>query len=146
LWHLFCSLDLKNQEKEMPVSVIKQLETFANFCVEKNKVISKNIANTGTENYRREDVVFKNILSESMSSALKGTESKHFGVSAGDDQSAQNFEVVLDNSNGNNFGANNVDIDKEMAELADNTLKFKFVSKKLGDYYRSIQEVIKGSR
>ncbi|MFA4924068.1 MAG: flagellar basal body rod protein FlgB [Ignavibacteriaceae bacterium] len=130
----------------MPVSVIKQLETFANFCVEKNKVISKNIANTGTENYRREDVVFKNILSESMSPSLKGTESKHFGALASVDQSAQNFEVVLDNSIENISGANNVDIDKEMAELADNTLKFKFVSKMLGDYYRNIQEVIKGSR
>jgi len=130
----------------MSDSVIRQLETFANFCVEKNKVISKNIANMGTENYRREDVVFKNIFSDSMSSAMKATESKHFNSTAADSQDMQNFEVVSDNSNENISGANNVDIDKEMGELAENTLKFKFVSKKIGDHYKNLQEVIRGSR
>jgi len=109
-------------------------------------VISKNIANMGTENYRREDVVFKNIFSDSMSSAMKATESKHFNSTAADSQDMQNFEVVSDNSNENISGANNVDIDKEMGELAENTLKFKFVSKKIGDHYKNLQEVIRGSR
>jgi len=129
----------------MPVSVIKQLETFANFCVEKNKVISKNIANTGTADYRREDIVFKNLLSENMSAQLKETDSKHFGANTVD-TGDQYFERVFDDSPAMNSGANNVDIDKEMAELAENTLKFKFVSKKVGDYYKNLQEVIKGSR
>lgn len=142
-WHSFCVLNLKNREKEMSVSVIKQLETYANYCAEKNKVIGKNIANMGTENYRREDVVFKNILSDSMTSAMKVTERGHFGAST---TGTQNFDIVLDNSNENISGANNVDIDNEMAELAENTLKFKFVSKKLGDYYRNLQEVIRGNR
>jgi flagellar basal-body rod protein FlgB len=100
----------------------------------------------GTENYRREDVVFNNIFSESMSSALKATESKHINASAVDGQGMQNFEVVSDDSNENISGVNNVDIDKEMGELAENTLKFKFVSKKMGDYYKELQEVIRGSR
>lgn len=130
----------------MPGSVIKQLETFADFCVEKNKVISKNIANTQTANYRREDIVFKNVLSESMSATLKGSERKHFGAQGSEGGDSQNFERVLDNSTELNSGVNNVDIDKEMAELAENTLRFKFVSKKLGDYYKNLQEVIKGSR
>ncbi len=129
----------------MPVSVIKQLETFADFCVEKNKVISKNIANSGTANYRREDIVFKNVLSESMSASLKGTESEHFGAQVNPSRN-DNFERVFDNSTEANPGENNVDVDKEMAELAENTLRFKFVSKKLGDYYKNLQEVIKGSR
>lgn len=129
----------------MPVSVIKQLETFADFCVEKNKVISKNIANSGTANYRREDIVFKNVLSESMSASLKGTESEHLGAQVNSSRN-DNFERVFDNSTVANPGENNVDVDKEMAELAENTLRFKFVSKKLGDYYKNLQEVIKGSR
>jgi len=129
----------------MPVSVIKQLETFANFCVEKNKVISKNIANSGTANYRREDIVFKNVLSETMSTSLKGTENGHLGAQVGPSRD-ENFEKVFDNSSEANPGENNVDVDKEMAELAENTLRFKFVSKKLGDYYKNLQETIKGSR
>lgn len=130
----------------MSVSTIKQLETFANFCVEKNKVISKNIANMGTENYRREDVVFKNILSESISSAMKGTDGKHFGTVSGAENTNADFEIVTDKNNENSNGVNNVDVDQEMSELAENTLKYKFVSKKLGDYYKNLQEVIRGSR
>ncbi len=41
-------------------------------------------------------------------------------------------------------GVNNVDIDKEMSELAANALLFRFSSKKIGDYYRGLQNVIKG--
>jgi len=127
----------------MPVSPIKQLETYANYCVEKNKVISKNIANAGTENYRREDIAFKNVLSESMNSTLKESEAKHFGAVSG---SSENFETIIDNDASVNSGVNNVDIDREMSDMAENTLRFKFVSKKLGDYYKSMQEAIRGTR
>ena len=41
-------------------------------------------------------------------------------------------------------GSNNVNIEREMSELAENTLRFKFASKKVGEYYRSMQNVIKG--
>jgi hypothetical protein len=41
-------------------------------------------------------------------------------------------------------GINNVNIEKEMSELAENTLRYKFASRKVGDYYRTLQKVIKG--
>ena len=41
-------------------------------------------------------------------------------------------------------GVNNVDIDKEMSDLAENSLSFKFASRRIGDYFKLIQEVIKG--
>ena len=46
----------------MQSSGIKTLEKFIDYCAVKNKVISKNIANIGTENYRRQDVDFKTCL------------------------------------------------------------------------------------
>jgi flagellar basal body rod protein FlgB len=41
-------------------------------------------------------------------------------------------------------GANNVNIDHEMAELAKNQIRFKFASKLLGDSFRGLQKSIRG--
>lgn len=124
----------------MPVSSIKLLENLISFCSEKNKVISKNIANVGTENYRREDITFKSVLDENIS-AIKQTNSKHL---SGTNPSGISYEHVTDNSNTFDSGINNVDIDREMFELAENSLQFKFASKKISSYYKGIQAVIKG--
>ena len=126
----------------MSGSNIKLIENFIDYCSAKNKVLSRNIANIGTENYQREDVYFKDALNAQMPS-LRMTETKHF-KSITDDSSDQPFEFKIDKSAEKLSGANNVDIDTEMAELADNTIKFKFAARKLNMYFRNLQEVIKG--
>ncbi|MBI1938192.1 MAG: flagellar basal body rod protein FlgB [Ignavibacteriales bacterium] len=124
-------------------SSVKLLQNLLGYCAEKNKVISRNIANVGTENYKREDLVFKNLFDENVNSFLKTSESKHI-TSAGSGNQESGFEIVYDNNENALSGINNVSIEREMTELAENTLRFKFASKKVGEYYRSIQNVIKG--
>jgi flagellar basal-body rod protein FlgB len=123
----------------MAATNIRVLEDFIDYCSLRNKVISKNIANIGTQNYKREDVVFKDLLNDNMSS-LKTTDPKHFGQV---DFESENT-IKVDNSKDMASGVNNVNIDEEMAELAKNTLQFKLASKKLGDYFKILQGVIKG--
>ena len=60
----------------MPTSV-KLLQNLLDYCAVKNKTIAKNISNIGTENYKREDVVFKNLLDENVNSFLKTSDGKH---------------------------------------------------------------------
>jgi len=124
----------------MHSSGIKSLEKFIDYCSTKNKVISKNIANIGTENYKRQDVDFKSILSENMGQ-MKATNSKHLKLP---ENNKPEFEISKDNSLDNVSGVNNVDIDQEMSELAANSIQFRFASRKIGDYYRGLQNVIKG--
>jgi flagellar basal-body rod protein FlgB len=124
----------------MQSSGIKSLEKFIDYCSTKNKVISKNIANIGTENYKRQDVDFKSILSENMGQ-MKATNQKHLKLNQ---NNKPNFEITKDNSLDNVSGVNNVDIDQEMSELAANSIQFRFASRKIGDYYRNLQNVIKG--
>ena len=124
----------------MQSSAIKSLEKFIDYCSVKNKVISKNIANIGTENYKRQDVDFKTILSNNMGQ-LKATNSKHLMLP---EINQPEFEISKDKSLDNLSGVNNVDIDKEMSELAANSIQFRFTSRKIGDYYRNLQNVIKG--
>ena len=126
----------------MPQSTIKLLENFSSYCALKNKVIANNIANVGTENYKRLDVKFKNLLDENMTANLKTTDPKHISSNSGNNSS--DFEVVEDKSKDNVSGINNVDIDNEMAELATNNLDFNFATKKISDYFKIIQGVISG--
>ncbi|MBA4406884.1 flagellar basal body rod protein FlgB [bacterium] len=127
----------------MPTSV-KLLQNLLDYCAVKNKTIAKNISNIGTENYKREDVVFKNLLDENVNSFLKTTEGKHIANPQAINNQDPKFDHVYDESDNMESGVNNVNIDKEMSELAENTLRYKFASRKVGDYYRSIQSVIKG--
>jgi flagellar basal-body rod protein FlgB len=124
----------------MQSSGIKSLEKFIDYCSTKNKVISKNIANIGTENYKRQDVDFKSVLSENMGQ-IKATNPKHLKLP---ENNKTEFEISKDNSSDNVSGVNNVDIDQEMSELAANSIQFRFASRKIGDYYRNLQNVIKG--
>ncbi len=121
----------------------KSLESLLQYSSVKSKVISENIANIGSKEYQRKDVQFKSMLNNEIQSNIKTTNSKHFGVSevTGKDN---NIEVVADNSDERFSGVNNVDIDKEMSEMAENTLRYKFATKKLGSYYKVLQSVIKG--
>ena len=91
----------------MQSSGIKSLEKFIDYCSTKNKVISKNIANIGTENYKRQDVDFKSILSDNMGQ-MKATNPKHLKLIQND---KPGFEITKDNSLDNVSGVNNVDID-----------------------------------
>jgi len=124
-------------------SSVKLLQNLLNYCSEKNRVIAKNISNIGTENYKRQDVLFKEVLNESTNSIIRTSNQKHLsGIqnSTGGDPS---FEYVEDQSEEMTSGENNVNIEKEMSELAENTLRYKFASQKVGDYYRNLQNVIK---
>jgi flagellar basal-body rod protein FlgB len=125
----------------MGISTIKLLEKFIDYCAERNKVISNNIANIGTENYRRKEISFDKVLDETLNSKIKTTKDKHIKTNLIDQEP---FKIENTKIKDYSSGVNNVDIEKEMADLAENTLLFRFASKKIGDYYRGIQNVIKG--
>jgi len=124
------------------MSQISLLENFISYCSEKNKIISKNIANIGTEGYKREDIEFKNLFQQNINPMIKTTNPKHLTVNSTPNNFS--FEVTKNSSSDNVSGINNVDIDQEMSELAVNSLQFRFAARKIGDYFRGIQNVIKG--
>jgi len=124
------------------MSQISLLENFISYCSGKNKIISKNIANIGTEGYKREDIEFKNLFQQNINPMIKTTNPKHLTVNSTPNNFS--FEVTKNSSSDNVSGINNVDIDQEMSELAVNSLQFRFAARKIGDYFRGIQNVIKG--
>jgi len=128
----------------MPRFETKSLENYLGYLSVKNYTIANNIANMGTENYKREDVKFKDVLDNAINDGgIKLTNNRHIefdGTLAGEKKS---FEIVEDEHVDYFSGKNNVDIDKEMSELAENTIKYKFATKKIGKYYKNLQDVIR---
>lgn len=102
---------------------INLLQSFLNYCADKGKVINQNIANTNTPNYKRHDVDFKAYLSNELSESKSSSTVN------------QNDPVIVEDKN--------VTIEEEMAELAKNTINFKFASKRVSSYYKNLQSVIK---
>jgi len=123
------------------------MENMLDYYSEKNRVASRNIANIGTDGYKRQDVKFKDEFNGSLTNLMKSTDPRHFKLNTEGQPATERtemLEVTEDQSEEKISGVNNVDIDKEMADLASNGIKFKLAAKRTNSYYRSLQNVIKG--
>lgn len=99
---------------------INVLGKAANACWARNEVISNNIANVDTPNYKRKDVQFESYLM----TELVGNGTLDEAV-AGIDLNILNPTVYTDNSAlSNRLDGNNVDKDTEMSSLAQNQIRY----------------------
>lgn len=122
---------------------INELERALNYSSMKQKVISNNIANVDTPNYKSKSVSFKSEFDEALSIAAKRTNDRHFEF-----QSMQNMPFLVEEKQGvtYNHNGNSVDIDKEMADLAKNQIYYNALIEKLNTNFQSLNIVIKGGR
>ena len=126
--------------------VPKLLEKVLDYAALKQKLISKNIANLSTVNYKREDISFDQYLNKNVRGGLQINNPRHIASSEIKAPGQSDFKIEKDRNEENVSGMNNVDIDQEMAEMAQNTLLFKFAARRLNHHYRQLQSVIKGGR
>ena len=112
------------------------------------EVIADNIANVSTPNFKRSDVTFEYQLGRALDSEeyngleAKGTDARHFPFNMPMDyrEVAPTITVDFDTSYRND--KNNVDIDKEMAEEAKNTLRYQMFTQIVNSQYREIKRMI----
>lgn len=118
----------------MPIPSNKTLEKLLDFSAIKQKVIAQNIANADTKNYKRREVEFKEVLENKLniieSSRKRGSD----------------FEVKIDEESAVLSNGNNVNVNQEMADMAKNSIIFKFGAKKINGYYQNLQNVIRGGK
>ena len=112
----------------------------------RHEVISNNIANVNTPNFKRSDVVFESLLAKEMGldedkDRLKmvRTRDKHLPQAISGKVHAM---TRLDDSTTMRVDGNNVDIDVEMADLAKNQIYYSAMAKKLGGHIQGIKNVI----
>lgn len=114
----------------------------------RQKVHAKNIANVNSPHYRPEKVKFEEFFHEH-NEVLKGgqTQSRHIplGASTGDLATPEREDAPVAPHEVYFSGETHVNIDKEMADLAQNQIRFRFASQMIGKYFRGLTQVISGN-
>jgi flagellar basal-body rod protein FlgB len=125
-------------------NTISTLEHALNYSSLKQKVVSQNIANVDTPNYKAKDVSFKASLEQAMGNTIKANRSdrRHFDFSS---RSPVPGISVSKNLNYNENG-NSVDLDKEMADLATNQIYYNALTERINGKFNSLQSVIRGGK
>lgn len=126
-------------------STVGKLEQALNYASLKNQTISNNIANIDTPNYKAKDVSFKNVLTTELDKTfdVKRTHNRHIDFST---NSNSGLRITQNNSTNYNHNGNNVDIDKEMTELAKNQIYYESLIDRMNGKFRSLENVIRGGR
>ncbi len=115
------------------------LGTMMDYRSERNKIITSNIANLDTPDYKPSDYVFKDDLKKAMDVRinLKRTDEKHF-PNALDEISRNDFKKVT--------SEDKVDLDTEMTNLAENHLMYNLTAELLARKFKGIRNVLEGSK
>ena len=124
----------------------KVLEKALDASWKKNEVISHNIANVDTPNYKRKTVKFEEFLEDAInSSKIKGSQTHEKHIPIGYD-SIDNIKIDISTDYSDysmRLDGNNVDIENEMAQLAKNNIKYSTLTQRISGMFKSIKSVIR---
>lgn len=125
-------------------NTFQTLEYALDFSSKRNKLISTNIANVDTPNYKRKDTSFNELLNEKLGQSFqaKQTHVKHIPFQ----NQSYTYKNFIQNNLQYNHNGNNVDMDKEMAQLAKNQIYYQSLVDRLNGKFHDIQTVIRGGR
>ncbi len=120
---------------------IQSLESAVSQTTMKQKVISQNIANVDTPNYKAKQVSFRQSLNSEMNSLQANrTDERHFAFVATQVSSA----IKTKSNTSYQANGNNVDVDSEMTDLAKNQIYYNALMDRLGSKFNTLKTVIRG--
>ena len=118
-----------------------------NFRGERQKVISGNIANLNTPNYKTKDLVFENELNNVQNKAtlkMSRTQGSHFGnvqsISSLPTQKTVEVKGLEEQNDGNN-----VNLDTQMSEMSKNKVLFDAIQASIKKDSRLFRSVVESS-
>ena len=109
------------------------------------KLTASNIANVSTPGYRGQAVDFKKEMEAAVSKkkiAVEITDRRHISPTG----NPKSIKVIERVAGDNSSGVNNVDIDEEMATLAENQILYSYGANMLMRKFNSLKTVIRGRR
>ncbi len=113
------------------------LEKEMELYVARNKAIANNIANIATPGYKTINVTFRNELANAIANSTND-------VQLSEEVKQVEPTIQVDNSGSLDSGANNVNIDQQMADLAKNQLQFELAARLTTDTLTLIDKSING--
>ena len=118
---------------------INVLQRASEASAKRHEVISNNIANVDTPNYKRQDVSFQNVLngaihnSSTLDEAVANIDLQTLNANVYTDGSALSYRL----------DGNNVDIETENAYLAENQIRYYTLLDSITQEFSRLQSVIK---
>jgi len=104
--------------------------------------INSNIANINTDNYKTNQVVFETLLTQSVHGVtINKTQDQHLGSSSIADIKPIVSKRTQTSAKEN---GNNVDLDMEMVNLAENSLYYQALISQLNGQYSRLKTIISG--
>ncbi|SCP95942.1 flagellar basal body rod protein FlgB [Anaerobium acetethylicum] len=120
---------------------INVLDKAADASWTRNQIISNNIANVDTPNYKRQDVSFEEALQRELRTATENSLDEKVSRVSIDRLAAD----IYTDSAGYSYrmDGNNVDIDTENVELASNQIKYEALVDSMSQEFARIKSVLK---
>jgi flagellar basal-body rod protein FlgB len=126
-------------------SISNALYEQLNFRGEKQKVISSNLANINTPNYKTKDLIFEDELKSADNSLqLKQTNSRHI-TSIDNNLSTENPKLVQVKGLQEQNDGNNVNLDSQMGEMSKNKILFDAIQSSIKRDSRLFKSIIESS-
>ncbi|GER94439.1 flagellar basal body rod protein FlgB [hot springs metagenome] len=113
------------------------LEKMLDIAAFRQRVLSSNIANADTPGYKAKDISFQQELDKAIKASNNGNRVSNF---------RQGYEVYETNTTMPNRDGNTVNLDIEMAKVAENTLIYNTATQLMTMKVRMLKDVIKGGR
>jgi len=115
----------------------------------RREVISNNIANAETPNFKRTDVTFETSLAKAIASEnkdtfkMKLTNEKHIPADRTVDYKTIMPRRVLDYTTQSDSNGNNVDIDTEMMDVVKNQMRYQLLTQSISNQFQKINTVVR---
>ncbi|GAB6152475.1 flagellar basal body rod protein FlgB [Desulfosporosinus burensis] len=124
--------------------ILTVLEKGLNASSLRQKVLADNVANVDTPGFKRSDVDFQQALNAALGTSgstlsLKTSVPRHFAIGTAENQSL----VQTDHSTSLRNDSNNVDIDREMTNVAENGLYYNALTRTISSQLGMLRMVIK---
>ena len=125
---------------------INSLKSAMDFASAKNRAISSNIANIETPGYKRFKIMLDEKLGKTSGSrlTLERTNAGHIDSSNG--SSGKGYSIVRDDDTIQRADGNNVDIDRELADMSANAIYYTSLSGFLAKNFASLRSIISEGR
>ncbi len=116
----------------------------------RNSVISSNIANVDTPGFKSSSVEFESAYKQALEDQadgfkLKKTRSTHMDIGDADLENVQP-DIVQNSDTVNRMDGNNVDIDKQMTDLAKNIIYYNALTRKISGEFEQLGYAIREGR
>ncbi|MCL6442037.1 MAG: flagellar basal body rod protein FlgB [Alicyclobacillus sp.] len=112
----------------------------------RQQVYANNIANVETPGYKREDVAFESMLQAALEQSDQAAGNSLFTPSGSSlnltSAAAVVPQIVMDTSTQTDNNGNNVDLDAEMADMAENQIRYETLLQALTDQFSRLKTAI----